>query len=200
MSEDRLLLPREAMDYLRISYNTLRRLTHQGVIPALRVGAMWRYRKEDLGTWVRGGDAAEAVPDEAAVPRDPNSQTTAWLAEYDRQGRGSDVSVGLLLTVPDVAFAWSSEFVSGSFKIVLRDTAYDLLEKQADAWAQLATGTLSEVRWHASDALWAAVNARPQAFDEEAVLDLYRASLEMYRTSLDEDFQSWRSANAEGAP
>lgn len=42
----------EASRMMRISPNKLRELAEGGEIPAFRVGKNWRYRKQDLISWV----------------------------------------------------------------------------------------------------------------------------------------------------
>lgn len=41
----------EAAEYLRVNEYTLRRLAREGVIPAFKVGRIWRFRKAALDQW-----------------------------------------------------------------------------------------------------------------------------------------------------
>jgi len=47
-----LLTPVEAGAYLKVHPKTAIRSARQGVIPALRYGKHWRFRKSDLVAWV----------------------------------------------------------------------------------------------------------------------------------------------------
>jgi excisionase family DNA binding protein len=47
-----LLTQREAAQALAVSERTLWQLTHDGAIPAVRIGRAVRYRLEDLRAWV----------------------------------------------------------------------------------------------------------------------------------------------------
>jgi excisionase family DNA binding protein len=49
---DQVLTVREVADYLKVNERTIYRLATEGEIPAFRVGASWRFRKEDVETWI----------------------------------------------------------------------------------------------------------------------------------------------------
>ena len=61
---------REAAGYLRINEQTVRRLAREGVIPAFKVGGVWRFKKSVLDKWAesqgmpRTGGRVLAVDDE----------------------------------------------------------------------------------------------------------------------------------------
>jgi excisionase family DNA binding protein len=42
----------EVASYLRLSRDTVYRLTQAGTIPAAKVGNQWRYRKEEVDEWL----------------------------------------------------------------------------------------------------------------------------------------------------
>ncbi len=43
----------EVAEYLRISINTLYKMVQQKRIPALKVGRLWRFRKDEIDAWMR---------------------------------------------------------------------------------------------------------------------------------------------------
>lgn len=49
----RLLKPEEAADVLQVSAKTLWTLTKAEHVPAIRVGAQWRYDLADLLAWIQ---------------------------------------------------------------------------------------------------------------------------------------------------
>jgi excisionase family DNA binding protein len=60
-----LLTPAEAGAYLKVHPKTAIRSARQGVIPALRYGKHWRFRKSDLVAW---------VDQQIKSPRQPESE------------------------------------------------------------------------------------------------------------------------------
>jgi len=48
MADTHLLRAKEAAAYLQITTNTLYRRAGDGVIPAARIGTLWRFRRADL--------------------------------------------------------------------------------------------------------------------------------------------------------
>jgi len=48
-----VLTVKEAADYLRCSTSTIYRLSERGVLPSFRVGAEWRFRRDELDAWTR---------------------------------------------------------------------------------------------------------------------------------------------------
>lgn len=65
MSEIDLLTTEQVMDRL-LSRRALRRAAVTCVLPAVRVGAEWRFRREDLETWI-ASQTGTAEPDAAAA-------------------------------------------------------------------------------------------------------------------------------------
>jgi len=45
----------EAAVLLQIHPKTLQRMARRGVVPAFRIGDLWRFRASDLGRWLRSG-------------------------------------------------------------------------------------------------------------------------------------------------
>jgi len=50
--DEEFLTTEEVIDYLQIHPRTLYRLIKAGKLPAVRVGRQWRFRKQDLDTWI----------------------------------------------------------------------------------------------------------------------------------------------------
>ncbi len=48
MDEDIILTPEEVARYLRVNPRTIYRGLQQGQIPGIKIGRLWRIRKEDL--------------------------------------------------------------------------------------------------------------------------------------------------------
>lgn len=48
VAEDDILTAEEAARLLRVSTKTLLRHAREGVIPGVKVGRMWRFRRDDL--------------------------------------------------------------------------------------------------------------------------------------------------------
>lgn len=45
----------ELAKYLKLHTFTIRRLAREGKIPSFKAGGQWRFRKDDIDTWSRGG-------------------------------------------------------------------------------------------------------------------------------------------------
>ncbi len=54
---DDMVTRKEAAEILKISRNTMYRLLREGTIPARKVGAQWRIRREDLLQFQKGENA-----------------------------------------------------------------------------------------------------------------------------------------------
>lgn len=50
--KDAFLTTEEVLDYLQVNVRTVYRLIKAGRIPAVRVGRQWRFRKQDIDTWL----------------------------------------------------------------------------------------------------------------------------------------------------
>ena len=45
----------EVADYLRIKPSTVYEWAKQGKIPAVKMGRLWRFGREEIEAWVKGG-------------------------------------------------------------------------------------------------------------------------------------------------
>ena len=48
------LTPKEAGQYLKLHLRTIYHLAKQGLIPALKAGGRWKFRKDTLNEWLSG--------------------------------------------------------------------------------------------------------------------------------------------------
>jgi excisionase family DNA binding protein len=71
--EDRWLSVDEITEYLGVSRDTIYNWISQKGLPAHRVGRLWKFKKEEVDAWVRGGGASEG-------------QTAARAAQAPRRG------------------------------------------------------------------------------------------------------------------
>ena len=55
MNDEHFLHTDEVGAYLQVHQRTLYRLIRNGQLPAVRVGRQWRFRRQDLEAWLRGG-------------------------------------------------------------------------------------------------------------------------------------------------
>jgi excisionase family DNA binding protein len=49
---EELLTLKELSRYLKISKPTLYKMVEKGKIPALKIANQWRFKKEDINTWI----------------------------------------------------------------------------------------------------------------------------------------------------
>lgn len=49
---DQILTVKEVADYLKVNERTIYRLATEKKIPAFRVGASWRFKKDEVDTWI----------------------------------------------------------------------------------------------------------------------------------------------------
>lgn len=70
MTMSRLLTIEEAANYLTISTSAMRRLAHEGVVPAIRFGGtqrvVFRFSRESLDEWI-----TREIDRQAPSPEDP---------------------------------------------------------------------------------------------------------------------------------
>ncbi len=63
MSTDKWLTLDELAEYLKLSRTKLYRIAQKGEIPASKIGAQWRFNREEIDDWVTsqrpGGDASQ---------------------------------------------------------------------------------------------------------------------------------------------
>ena len=57
-----LMTLQEVAQYLRLSIQTLYKMVEQGRIPALKAGAQWRFRRDEVDEWMRRRAAAFTGP------------------------------------------------------------------------------------------------------------------------------------------
>jgi len=53
MDHDKLMDVQETADYIRLSTFTVRRLAKQGVLPAAKIGRAYRFKREDIDSYLR---------------------------------------------------------------------------------------------------------------------------------------------------
>ena len=74
LMKDAFLTTEEVLDYLQVNIRTVYRLIKAGRIPAVRVGRQWRFRKQDIDTWLesqrtKSGRRKPGVPRRALTSR-----------------------------------------------------------------------------------------------------------------------------------
>ena len=52
MVDERLMSIQELADYLQVDLSTLYGWSQRGVVPAMKVGKMWRYRRSEVDNWL----------------------------------------------------------------------------------------------------------------------------------------------------
>jgi excisionase family DNA binding protein len=77
----------EAASFLRVSKNTVYGYVRRGIIPARKIGKVWRLSRVALEAWLSEGEADEVTP-----------ELTAFIAESER-----DVVDGRTITTEEYA-------------------------------------------------------------------------------------------------
>ena len=109
-----ILTIRQLSEYLMVSEKTIYRMLDRGLLPAVRVGAQWRFRKRDIDAWLdeqvrkvdAGGEKAtldELAPSEIDihpllapknvfrdVPQLPRDEMLAWIVAHATLDAGLD--------------------------------------------------------------------------------------------------------------
>lgn len=49
---DQILTLKEVAEYLRLAEKTAYRLAAEGKLPGFKVGGSWRFKKEDIESWI----------------------------------------------------------------------------------------------------------------------------------------------------
>lgn len=49
---DEILTLKEVADYLKLAEKTAYRLAADGKLPGFKVGGSWRFKREDVATWI----------------------------------------------------------------------------------------------------------------------------------------------------
>jgi excisionase family DNA binding protein len=57
---DQILTVKEVAEYLKVNERTIYRLATDKKIPAFRVGVSWRFKKEEIDTWISTQQEAQA--------------------------------------------------------------------------------------------------------------------------------------------
>ena len=73
------MTPEEAAELLRVSVYTLQEYARNGVIPAIKVGRVWRFSERELAAWLaeqHSGPTYEASTDGYSVARDAVAKQT----------------------------------------------------------------------------------------------------------------------------
>ena len=52
---DEILTTKEMAKYLKLHEITIPKYAAEGVIPAIRVGRVWRYDKDEVDKWIQSG-------------------------------------------------------------------------------------------------------------------------------------------------
>ena len=64
--EDRWLSVDEIGDYLGIKRDTVYKWISEKAMPAHKIGRLWKFKKDEVDTWVREGGAATGVTEDQA--------------------------------------------------------------------------------------------------------------------------------------
>jgi excisionase family DNA binding protein len=64
--EPQMMTVQEVADYLRLNQMTIYKLAQKGKIPAVKVGRVWRFRKDLIDEWFRE-KASDPLKDNQAV-------------------------------------------------------------------------------------------------------------------------------------
>lgn len=49
---DQIMTTKEVAEYLKVNDRTVHRMAGAGKIPAFKVGSSWRFKSEELETWI----------------------------------------------------------------------------------------------------------------------------------------------------
>ena len=60
IANDRWLSVDEIAEYLGIKRDTVYKWIDRKRLPAHKVGSLWKFRKEEIDTWVRSGNASDS--------------------------------------------------------------------------------------------------------------------------------------------
>lgn len=62
---EKWLTVKDVAEYLQLSADQIYRLAQQGKIPAFKVGARWRFKREKIDEWVEKQGAGQKAPSRA---------------------------------------------------------------------------------------------------------------------------------------
>lgn len=51
--ESEIMTMREVAEYLKINEKTAYRLASQGKLPGFKVGGSWRFKRSEIGAWIK---------------------------------------------------------------------------------------------------------------------------------------------------
>jgi excisionase family DNA binding protein len=63
--DNRWMTVKDVAEYLQLSTDQIYRLAQQGKIPAFRVGARWRFKREKIDEWVENQVVSQKAPSPA---------------------------------------------------------------------------------------------------------------------------------------
>jgi excisionase family DNA binding protein len=63
-----IMTVKEVAEYLRMSEAKIYRLVKQGVLPVVRIGKTWRFRKDLLDGWLKDCSTGETQPARGRTP------------------------------------------------------------------------------------------------------------------------------------
>lgn len=78
------LTVKDVAKLLKVSHKTIYRLLKNEAIPCLRVGGQWRFKKEEIFSWLE--DAKEVAPAMAGEDRPESSEEDISLSEFFQRG------------------------------------------------------------------------------------------------------------------
>ncbi|MCO6456403.1 MAG: helix-turn-helix domain-containing protein [Pirellulaceae bacterium] len=52
MTTDQIMTLREVSEYLKIAEKTLYGYVQKGIVPGIKIGSAWRFRKSDIDHWL----------------------------------------------------------------------------------------------------------------------------------------------------
>lgn len=61
VTSDRWLSVEEIAAYLGIKRDTVYKWIERNQMPAHKVGSLWKFKRDEIDTWVRNGDAGDSV-------------------------------------------------------------------------------------------------------------------------------------------
>lgn len=74
MSEDIMTL-QELAEYLKLSDRTIYGYAQRGIIPGIKIGAAWRFRKNEVDHWL---DEQRRLTEQSTTPKGPKGPKGDW--------------------------------------------------------------------------------------------------------------------------
>lgn len=62
-----ILTTNEVAEYLKLHKITVCKYAASGIIPAIKIGRVWRFKKESIDRWVAGLEGEDSFPHETAL-------------------------------------------------------------------------------------------------------------------------------------